>query len=45
MSGRDRPPEDETNLEADLRRLWYASLFFGGCVLVVVLLAVIGLYH
>ncbi len=45
VSGRDRPPEDETSLEADLRRLWYASLFFGGCVLVVVLLAVIGLYH
>jgi len=45
VSGRDRPPEDETSLEADLRRLWYASLFFGGCVLIVVLLAVIGLYH
>lgn len=45
MSGEGQPPEDDRGIEADLQRLLRAALFFGGCVLVVVLLAVIGVYH
>jgi hypothetical protein len=45
VTGEDRPPEDERGLEAEFRRLVFASLFFGGCVLVIVVLALVGLYH
>jgi len=32
-------------MRAEWRRLGYAALFFSVCVLVVVLLSVVGLYH
>ena len=36
---------DKADLSAEWRRLGYAALFFAVCVLVVVLLGVVGLYH
>ena len=36
---------EKPDLRADWRRLRYAALFIGACVLVVVLLGVVGLYH
>ena len=36
---------EKPDLRAEWRRLGYAALFFGACVLVVVLLGVVGLYH
>jgi nitrate reductase NapE component len=40
-----RGPDDDGDLTADLRRLYRAALFFAVCLLVVVALAVVGLYH
>jgi hypothetical protein len=48
---RKRPVETDRRLGSDaalaleLRRLGRAALFFGACVLVVVLLAALGVYH
>jgi len=36
---------EKPDLRAEWRRLGYAALFFAACVLVVVLLSVVGLYH
>jgi len=36
---------DRPDLRAEWRRLGYATVFFAACVLVVVLLSVVGLYH
>ncbi len=36
---------EKPDLRAEWRRLGYAALFFAACVLVVVLLVVVGLYH
>jgi hypothetical protein len=43
-SGKRRDGE-KLDLRAEWRRLGYAALFFGACVLVLVLLVVVGLYH
>ncbi len=36
---------EKPDLRVEWRRLGYAGLFFAACVLVVVLLSVVGLYH
>jgi len=36
---------EKPDLRAEWRRLGYAAVFFAACVLVVVLLSVVGLYH
>lgn len=36
---------EKADLRAEWRRLGYAASFFAACVLVVVLLGVVGLYH
>lgn len=45
MRRRERSRADATGIAAELRRLRSAALFFGACVLVVVVLALVGLYH
>jgi nitrate reductase NapE component len=40
-----RGPDNDRNLAAELRRLYQAALFFAVCLLVVVALALVGLYH
>ncbi len=36
---------EKPDLRVEWRRLGYAGLFFAACVLVVVLVSVVGLYH
>jgi hypothetical protein len=43
--GDDDPARDDRDIQAELRRLTWAAVFFAACLVIVGGLALVGLYH